>query len=156
MPSHPPAQLGDRLDVRPGQPQVGAQRSCPAHEQLAGLVRHEVRLVEHVAGRQRQGPDDVLVLAAQTEQPPGRHQHGQARARGQQLPDASGCRDHLLEVVEDHQHATAVDGSQQTVPRRALVPRPDPQRLGDGRDDQLGLADRRERHERDAVRELAG
>jgi hypothetical protein len=69
----------------------------------------------------------------------------QLRAGAQQLGQLRCSRDYLLQVVDQQQHPARPDVRRQPVPCT--------DRLRDGLDDQLRIAQRRQRHPEDAVRE---
>ena len=104
----PTADLGDGLDVAPGQLEARGLGAGPGREQADRGVVLERRGVADRAGR-RDGKrrHREFVLAAEPEYGPAGHQDHQARARGQQVGDDGSTGGHLLEVVQDQQEPLA-------------------------------------------------
>ena len=155
---------GQQLDPRRGQ----LDRERQAVELVAdlrdrgqvGLVRLEVRthlarpLEEHAdGGLARERARAELLLPGDAQPCAARHGDLQARARGDDRRERGRGFDDLLEVVDDEQQPAAVEVGDEALLEVALDVE-EPERPRDRADDEAGVADRLERHEDDAVREL--
>ena len=85
---------------------------------------------------------------------PTRDQHFEMRADGEQVSYVHSCTYHLLKVVEQQQHLPLTEKDLKLFEQRPLSRFPQTERLGDGRDDQIGIADGGQRHEPDPVGEV--
>ena len=85
---------------------------------------------------------------------PTRDQHFEMRADGEQVSYVHSCTYHLLKVVEQQQHLPLTEKDLKLFEQRPLSRFPQTKRLGDGRDDQVGIADGGQRHEPDPVGEV--
>ena len=111
--------------------ELGIHRPGPRHEQVHALL----------VGEWRHG---VLLLTADTERLPAGDEQIEIRAGGEQAGDIRGRLDHLLEIVQEEEHAPPGDVLGQAIPGAEHT-------LG-RRQDQVVIAQRRERHPPDAVR----
>ena len=127
----PRAERGDA--VGGGERRIGGERA--REEELDAFLRAQLG-------------DGIGLLAGQAQHLAARHEHVQARARGEQRRDVVGRVGHVLEVVEHEQERAVGD-----VPGDVLL---GAERLRDGRQDELRVVERRERHPEDAVREAVG
>jgi hypothetical protein len=145
----------ERLDARRGE----LERERKTVETLAdfryGPVCVEIRL-NGPRARQKEGDalvackgrDRVLLLAAQVQSLTARHEHAEPRTRHQHVRETRRRGDHVLEVVEEQQEALVTD----VVGEVALGA----ERLCGGREHELGVAERSERHPPDASGVVVG
>ena len=84
-----------------GQREVGHDGPCSLHEEVDRRHAGELGQRQHCFGRrQGQGRHGNLLLGAHLKWFPARHQHGEPRARRQQLGELRCCVEDLLDVVE--------------------------------------------------------
>jgi hypothetical protein len=95
----------------------------------------------------------VFVLAAHPEPDLARDEDGEPRAGGEQGDDEGGGLHHVLEVVEHEQLARFAQERGDPVRERLMARLAHAQGLGEGRSDEGGIRNGRERDERHAVRE---
>ncbi len=153
-PVEPVGDLRDRRGVRFGRLEPGLDRAPPVDEQPHRLVLRELcerGEVAEVGQRERRHP--ILGLAADTQCLPAAHQHLRPFGSGEKLANARRRVGDLLEVVEDQKELLAAQVVDQHVQHRAIGVLAEAQRAGDRRHDQLGIGDRRQRHEPGAVRQ---
>ncbi len=68
--------------------------------------------------REGQGRDWVVVLARDAQDGPAGHQHGEARAGGEEAGDLDSGLKHLLEVVKHQQQVPGVQVRREAVAER--------------------------------------
>ena len=134
--------LGDRVQLWRFGLEVRADRACPLQEHANG-------------GFARERLEWELLLAADAQPRPTRHDDLQVGARSDNGRDGRRCIDDLLEVVEDEQKAAALDVRDETLLEVTLAVE-QPERAGDRADDVSGVPHRLERHDDDAVRVVIG
>src|SRR5215471_15694095 len=110
--------------------------------------------------RDRQRWDGKLLFPLDMEHRTAGHADGEMRATGQQVGHVWSCRQDLLEVVEYEQHVFVLQEGFEESHKRQCPVLFDFERLSDGGNDQVGVADRSQLDERDAigkvVEELSG
>ena len=137
------AQTHDGRGICRCQPEVGASRGGPVHEEVDGLVVGDGLRCGHgrlVREGERRHDDDVL--AAQAEQPPAGEQEPEVRAGGAETLHQVADRGHEVLAVVEHQKRSAVSdviGKGLELPRPVTAVQADC--LGHGRAQQLGLGE---------------
>jgi len=125
-----------------------ADRDGPVHEQRHRRRGHQLRQrCTSGVGRRRQRRHRVLLFGSQPQRRAAGRQHRQPGAAGQQLLQVPGHLQHLLQVVQHQQPAAVAQLLGQRLQQRACPPKLGPHRPGDAGQDQLGLCNRRQRHE---------
>jgi len=82
---------------------------------------------------------------------PAGHQHGELRARGEQVHHQDRRRRDVLEVIQHQQHMPRAQAPAYAFTHRSTALLPYSQRRGDGRGDLVGIGDRGQRDEERAV-----
>ncbi len=132
-----PADLADGAAIIRRDPEVGLERA-------GALLEKRLRRL----GVERGNREDVL--ARQMEHRPARDEQRQAGRASEKLDECRSRLAQVLGVVEDQQELARAQGLGERLERALRVG--DAERLGDRRDDQLGLAERRQLHEHGTVR----
>ncbi len=101
----------------------------------------DLRLKKLVKVRKRQWWDWKFVFPLDVQHGTAGDQHFQLKARGQQVGQVRGCRQNLLEIVEDKQQALVSQESFEEVQQGSGPALFDVEDLGDGGHDQIGIAD---------------
>jgi hypothetical protein len=155
-----PVELGDDLADRlePGRVEhemgVGGpgpldeQLDCRVHGLVTGGAAKGLRVVEH---RHRH-----LVLGPQAERGTARDESGEPGGPVEQVCHERSGIDHLLEVVEGEEELLVGQVLAHGVGDRLATAVEEPERLGDGPADRIGLGHRGERHPSGAVGEPVG
>src|SRR6266516_946328 len=82
------------------------------------------------------------------------HEHFQLRARGQEVGQVWGCREDLLEIVEDEQQVLTTKRDFEQIEEGLSYRFFESERLRDAGHDQAGIADGSERDEKDTIGEV--
>ena len=143
-----PADLHDGQRVVLGQGEVVADGLGPIDEQLHGGQRGQLFDRRPLRERRhRQRADRVLPLGPEPKHGAARREDLEAGAAGEELVELGRDADDLFEVVQHEQGRRLREVLDQDVERRARALDGRAHRGGDARQHQLGLRDRRERHE---------
>ena len=131
------------------------------HEQAnrleAGQGVHPISAVRQQRGigeLQRRHREDRFAIEAQDLA--AGNQHFQARRGGEQLPDSGGCVHHLLEVVQQEQHALFNQVVLEHLRKRLATLFPNVEDLPDSRNDQGRVGHGGEGHKTDPVAKRRG
>ncbi len=150
-------QTGADLGNRGGIPRVqgkGGVGGLSAHgEERDRLVANNVRQRLVPGFRQRQRRYRGILLTRHPEHCPAGHECLQARARAQEVGDVWRGFDDLLEIVEDEEQVFRPQRGGELFRRRPVGEFAQAQGVGDRRDDEVGIADRREGDKHGAVGE---
>ena len=141
QPVEPPADLLDRLAVELVVLEGRQRRFRPRREE-----RDRVRRAERRNGQ--------LALVREVQPLAARDEHGDAGRIRERAREVRRGAEHVLEVVEDQEHAALAEMVVQRLLQGAAARGFDAERLADRRHDERGVVDAAERDERDAVREL--
>ena len=131
----------ERGRIGGGDPEVGLDLLRTLHEEAHRATRGQILDVEgacETGQRQRGDGDDTL--AGHVLRRPADGEDLEPRARGKQGGHEGRRRCHVLEVVEQQQHMPAAQVLRQALERRPASSGLDPQRLGDGRRDEVMVA----------------
>ncbi len=130
------------------------QRHRRATGQIGQLRRAPGRFARPHFGRHGQGRHVIHVLGAQPKGGPAGRQHFQRRRAQQQSGHIASGFDHMLEVVQHQQELFAAQVMRQLLPGGRVDAGMQAERLGDGRADLRGGAERGERHKAGAGGEV--
>ena len=132
-----------RLRTRGDASRLAAERPGTGGEQRHAVVRDERRHRPHL-------------LALELQPLPARHEQGHGGRLQQSRDVGRGLRQQVLGVVEEHELPLAREGVDDGVRQGAVGFLLEPQRLRHGGDDEGRVAERRERHPDEPVRETLG
>ena len=152
-PVQPAADLGDGLDRRLVRRELNAGRLRPVKEQL-----HRGRFIGGAGipgSRQRQRGDRVLPAGPDPQRRPAGDQRDRARAGFQQPDHGIPGGQHVLEVVQHHEHAAIAQRRPQPFGQRGRVPLVHAQLPGQAVEHKPRVPQRREVDEHDPVRVVA-
>jgi hypothetical protein len=150
----PDAELGHCSGILAGEREVGLDRPGTLDEQRHGRHLGQRGGIPEVLGpRQFERGERELVLAVDAQRLAAGDQHLQPGAAGEQVADQRRRRDHVLEIVEEQKHLPLAEMRTKSLDQRHGLGLADPELVGYGRDDLLGVAHGCQRDEEDAVGE---
>src|SRR5262249_19359933 len=151
----PVAYFSDRGSVFACQVETGLYRAGPAYEEPDGRARRQ-SLVRgrQVYFRQLKRGDRKIVLVGKAQKLATGDQHFDPRRGGQDLGEQRRGGYYLLKVIEKDENPLVAQKCLQRIEQRAVSRLFERESLGDGREDQVRVANWRERHKEHAVREI--
>ena len=150
------ADLGHRRRVVVRDVEIGLHGARSLDEERDCLELRELREWRQVGGiGEAERRNRILLLAGDVEDAAAAGQDGEVRAGSKEGVDRRRRVGHLLEVVEDEQHAPLADVVDQPIDRAAPATLGKAERLADGGRYELRLGDGRQLDEEDALREGA-